>query len=149
MMHLDTHTFSKAFALFCARQVLGLIFFMAGLWKVFSLGPAEHARRLFLPFAETSFLPEWMLWAAGTVVPFAELIGGGLLMLGSRIREALVMLGLVLILVTFGHLLDQPLYELHIHVLPRLGLLLFIMMVDPRNDCFSLDHWIRHRNPLA
>jgi hypothetical protein len=56
--------------------VLGLIFFMAGWWKTFDLGPAEHARRLFVePYADT-WLPVWLLWASGTMIPIVELVAG-------------------------------------------------------------------------
>ena len=48
--------FHRAWALLFARLILGLIFFMAGVSKVFQLGPIEHARKYFLPFADT-FLP--------------------------------------------------------------------------------------------
>jgi hypothetical protein len=48
---------AKAWAIFFARAVLGRIFFMAGCWKVFTLGPAGHVRRYFLPFEDT-FLPD-------------------------------------------------------------------------------------------
>jgi hypothetical protein len=41
---------AKTWAVFFAPMVLGLIFFMAGVWKVFELGPAGHVRRFFLPF---------------------------------------------------------------------------------------------------
>ena len=33
----------KSWAVLFARLTLGLIFFMAGAWKVFSLGPLAHA----------------------------------------------------------------------------------------------------------
>ena len=54
----------RSWALFFARLVLGLIFFMAGEWKVFQLGPLEHTRKFFLPYTDT-FLPVWSLWAMG------------------------------------------------------------------------------------
>jgi uncharacterized membrane protein YphA (DoxX/SURF4 family) len=38
---------SRSWALLFARLVLGLIFFMAGLWKTVELGPFEHARKYF------------------------------------------------------------------------------------------------------
>ena len=54
---------SRAWACFFARTSLGFIFFMAGVWKVFQLGPLQHARKLFIePYAQT-FLPRWSLWA--------------------------------------------------------------------------------------
>ena len=56
----------RAWALLFARLILGLIFFMAGVMKVFQLGPLNHARKYFLPFADT-FLPVWSLWATGVV----------------------------------------------------------------------------------
>ena len=129
----------RAWALFFARGVLGLIFFMAGLWKVFQLTPAGHAHRYFVdPYADT-FLPVWALWAAGVTVPVVELVAGALVLVGWRIREAAVALGFVLLVVTFGHLLKQPLYAFHEHVIPRLALLLFVLMVPPEADLFSLD----------
>jgi uncharacterized membrane protein YphA (DoxX/SURF4 family) len=133
----------RSWAIFFARQVLGFIFFMAGVYKVFQLGPLNHARKYFLPFADT-FLPVWSLWATGTVIPFVELIGGGLLIVGLRIREALIALGFVLIVVTFGHLLREPLYPFHEHVIPRLALL-FVFMLPAEDDRFSLDYLIKRR----
>ena len=134
----------RSWALLFARLVLGLIFLMAGVYKVFQLGPLEHARKYFLPFADT-FLPVWSLWATGVVIPFVELVAGGLVMLGLRLREALVALGFVLAIVTFGHLLREPLYEFHTHVIPRLALLLFILLLPREDDRFSLDHLLLRR----
>jgi uncharacterized membrane protein YphA (DoxX/SURF4 family) len=132
----------RAWALLFSRLVLGLIFFMAGAWKVFQLGPLEHARKYFLPFADT-FLPVWSLWFVGVTVPFIELVAGALVMLGLRTRAALVALGFVLAIVTFGHLLKEPLYEFHTHVIPRLALLLFILLLPRRDDRFSIDYLLR------
>ena len=129
----------RSWAIFFAREVLGFIFFMAGVYKVFQLGPLDHARKYFLPYADT-FLPVWSLWATGFVIPFVELIAGALLLVGLRIRLALISLGFVLIVVTFGHLLKEPLYPFHEHVIPRLALLLFVLMLPAEDDRFSLDH---------
>jgi uncharacterized membrane protein YphA (DoxX/SURF4 family) len=134
----------RSWALLFARLVLGLIFFMAGVYKVFQLGPLQHARKYFLPYADT-FLPVWSLWATGVVIPFVELIAGGLVILGLRTREALVSLGFVLAIVTFGHLLKEPLYEFHTHVIPRLALLLFIFLLPRKDDRFSLDYLLMRR----
>jgi len=134
----------RAWAILFARLVLGLIFFMAGVMKVFQLGPLNHARKYFLPFADT-FLPVWSLWAMGVVIPFVELIAGAMVILGLRVREALVALGFVLAVVTFGHLLKEPLYEFHTHVIPRLALLLFVFLLPRQDDRFSLDYLIARR----
>ena len=134
----------RKWALLFARLVLGLIFFMAGAWKLFQLGPLEHARKYFLPFSDT-FLPVWSLWAVGVVIPFIEFLAGGLVILGLRTREALVSLGFVLVIVTFGHLLKEPLYEFHTHVIPRLALLLFVLMLPREADLFSIDYLLNWR----
>jgi uncharacterized membrane protein YphA (DoxX/SURF4 family) len=138
------HRLDRSWALLFVRLVLGLIFLMAGVWKVFSLGPLEHARKYFLPFADT-FLPVWSLWAVGVVIPFIELLAGALVIIGLRTRGALVALGFVLALVTFGHLLHEPLYEFHTHVIPRLALVLFILLLPREDDRFSLDYLLRGR----
>ena len=134
----------RAWAILFARLVLGLIFFMAGVMKVFQLGPLNHARKYFLPYADT-FLPVWSLWTMGVIIPFVELIAGAMVILGLRVREALVALGFVLAVVTFGHLLKEPLYEFHTHVIPRLALLLFILLLARRDDYFSLDYFLWRR----
>ena len=139
-----TGDFHRAWALLFARSVLGLIFFMAGVWKVFQLGPLEHARKYFLPFSDT-FLPIWSLWLVGVTVPVVELIAGALLILGLRIREALIALGFVLVIVTFGHLLRDPLFNFSGHVIPRLALLLFLLWCPREQDRFSLDGVLSHR----
>jgi uncharacterized membrane protein YphA (DoxX/SURF4 family) len=128
----------RGWAVLFARLVLGLIFFMAGFWKVFQLGPLEHARKYFLPFADT-FLPVWSLWLVGVTIPFVELLAGALLVIGLRVREALIALGGVLVIVTFGHLLREPLFNLTGHVIPRLALLLFLLWCPRERDPFSLD----------
>src|SRR2546430_11915177 len=135
---------NRSWALLFARLVLGLIFFVAGVWKVFQLGPLNHARKYFLRFSDT-FLPVWSLWATGVVIPFIELIGGALVILGLRTREALIALGFVLAIVTFGHLLREPLYEFHTHVIPRLALLLFVFTLPREDDRFSVDQLIANK----
>ena len=135
-------TIDRAWAILFARLVLGLIFFMAGVMKVFQLGPLNHARKYFLPFADT-FLPVWSLWAMGVVIPFVELVAGAMVILGVRVREALVALGFVLAVVTFGHLLHAPLYEFHTHVIPRLALVLFVFLLPREDDRLSLEHLVK------
>lgn len=119
-------------------MILGLIFFMAGVWKVFTLTPAGHARRFFLPFQDT-FLPTWSLWGAGAAIPFVELIAGALVIAGLFTRPSLIALGFVLVIVTFGHLLHEPLYAFHEHVIPRLALLLIVMLFPAEADRYSID----------
>lgn len=139
-----------SWAVFFARWVLGLMFFMGAVWRVFQIGPVEHARRfLVVPYADT-FLPAWGLWFVGTAIPFVELGAGALLLLGLWRRPALLLLGAELTVITFGHLVAEPLHAFHEHVIPRLALLLFLLSVPPSWDKLALDLGIairRNRSP--
>jgi uncharacterized membrane protein YphA (DoxX/SURF4 family) len=112
---------------------------------VFQLGPLGHAQKYFLPFSDT-FLPVWALWLVGVTIPWVELIAGALVVLGLRTRDALVALGFVLVIVTFGHLLREPLYTFTGHVIPRLALLLFVLWSPREHDRFSLDYLLARKN---
>jgi uncharacterized membrane protein YphA (DoxX/SURF4 family) len=138
----------RSWAIFFAREILGLIFFMAGVYKVFSLGPLEHARKYFLPFSQT-FLPVWSLWATGTVIPIVEFLAGMMLIIGFRVREALIALGFVLVIVTFGHLVENPLYPFHEHVIPRLALLVFVLLFPADDDRISVDYLLSQANKIG
>lgn len=109
-------------------------------------GPLEHARVLFVgPYAQT-FLPVWSLWATGAVVPVLELIAGALVIVGLWTRPSLVVLGAILILVTFGHLLLQSSTSINPYILPRSGLLLVVLLLPAADDRFSLDYLMRSRS---
>ena len=133
----------RAWAILFARLVLGLIFGMAGWGKVFRMGAVAHAHRYFVDPYASSWIPGWLLWALGLSIPFVELASGWLLFVGLFVRPALVALGCVLAIVTYGHLLKDFLYEFHTHVIPRLGLLLFILAMPRDQDVLSLDHLLR------
>jgi thiosulfate dehydrogenase (quinone) large subunit len=148
MQTIDRRALWIATALFLARAVLGLIFLMAGIYKVFSLGPVGHVRRFFLPYQDT-FLPTWSLWAIGFVIPFIELGAGALVFAGWLRTEAYLALGAVLVVVTFGHLLHEPLYAFHEHVIPRLALLLLLLLMPPQADRFSIDELLHRSHDKA
>ena len=135
----------RAWGVLFARLILGLMFFQGAWWRVFAIGPIGHARRFFVdPYSE-SFLPTWSLWAAGTAVPFAELVGGALVLLGLFRLQGLVLVGGVLVLVTFGHLVSEPLYSFSGHVFPRLILVVLLLMIPASWDRFSVDEWRARR----
>jgi uncharacterized membrane protein YphA (DoxX/SURF4 family) len=133
----------RSWAIFFCRVTLGFIFFMAGLYKCFVMTPLGHAEHYFVgPYADT-FLPAWSLWATGTAVPVIELIAGALVLVGFKTRPALLSLGFVLVLVTFGHLLKEPLYQFHTHVIPRLALLTVVLVLPREEDVLSIDGFSR------
>ena len=134
----------KSWAAFVARVILGLIFFAAGFWKVFHLGAVEHARDLFVVPYAASFLPEWALWITGTTIPFVELLCGALMIAGWKRFPAALGLGAVLVVVTFGHLVADPLYAFNTHVIPRVVLLVLAMAMF-QEDGLSVDAWLERR----
>ena len=136
---------ARSWALLFARAVLGLIFFMVGIYKVFQMGPLEHAHKFFVEPYSSTFLPTWALWIVGTIIPIIELVAGAFVILGFRTRDALISLGFILVVVTFGHLLKEPFYEFHTHVIPRLALLLFILMLPCEDDRISIDYFLLQR----
>ena len=128
----------RSWAIFVARAILGVVFFIAGIYKTFVTGALEHARLLFVgPYADT-FLPVWALWATGTLVPIVELVAGGLVLVGLWTRPALLALAGVLVLVTFGHLLVQPATSIIPFIMTRSALLLVVLLSPPEADRFSL-----------
>ncbi|MFP3939731.1 MAG: DoxX family membrane protein [Thermoanaerobaculia bacterium] len=135
-----------SWAAFLARWVVGLIFAMAGFWKVFELTPAAHARRYFLEGYADTWIPLWLLWALGVAIPFVELAAGALLCLGLRVRAAAVALAFVLIVVTYGHLLAQPLFDTTSHIFPRTVLVLVVLVAPPEEDRLSLDALLGRRS---
>lgn len=129
----------RTWALLLTRLVLGLLFFMAGVFKVFELGPVPGAQAMFVdPYADT-FLPVWSLWASGVTVPFVELIAGLFVIIGLWRKPAYLALAGVLAMVTFGHLLVEPFFPFHHHVFPRTVLLVFLLWAGPADDTLSLD----------
>ena len=139
----------RSWAIFCARVILGLIFGMAGYYKCFVLTPTGHAQRLFIEPYATTWIPVWLLWVTGVSIPVVELLAGWMLVVGWRVRESVVALGLVLIVVTYGHLLKEPLYSFSGHVIPRLALLMFVAMLPREDDRLSLDRWLETRSSRA
>ena len=140
---MPIHRPVRAWAVLVARVMLGLIFGMAGYWKCFVLTPAGHYHLFFEPYVG-SWIPVWLLWAAAVTIPIVEFAAGWLLVAGLLIPEALVALGVVLMTVTYGHLLKEPLYSFTGHVIPRLALLVFVAFAA-EDDQFSLDFVRRRR----
>ena len=73
-----------------------------------------------------------------------ELVAGLLVCLGLARSLAYVTLGAILITVTYGHLLLDPLYDTTGHIFPRLVLLLFVFVAPRANDVLSLDYLVTY-----
>lgn len=130
---------------FIIRWMLGILFLMAGYWKVFVLTPAEHASRFFVDAFASSWIPEWLLYALGMSIPVFELAAGVLICLGFRLREALIFVGALLIVTTYGHALIEPLFDIDGHTFTRLALVVFLLLAPPGSTKYTLDAWLAGR----
>ncbi len=62
-----------------------------------------------------------------------------------RLREALIFIGVLLIITTYGHALQQPLFDIDGHTFTRLALVVFVLLAPPGSDNFTLDAWLTAR----
>lgn len=118
---------------------------MAGWWKVFTLTPLAHAQNFFVNGFAESWIPEFALWTLGVTIPFVELIGGVLLLVGLRTKETLFALGILLLVTTYGHALQTPLFDINGHTFTRFAILVFLLMLPADSDTLGLDGWCRKR----
>ncbi len=127
------------------RVMVGLLFGMSGYYKVFILTAPVHARVFFtVPYAN-NWMPHWLLLVTGLVIPFVELACGWLLVMGLFRRPAAIVLGFLLLLVTYGHELKQPIFDISTIILPRLLLLIPTWIFSVDADPYSLDAIRAHR----
>lgn len=132
-----------------ARAILGTLFLMAGYWKVFVLTPSGHADRYFVDAFAEHWIPEWLLNSLGFGIPFLELLAGFLVLIGLRTREALMALGLLLIVTTYGHALQQPLFDIDGHTFTRLALIVLLLLAPAGSNRFSVDGLVARRRGRA
>ena len=125
-----------------ARLLTGLIFFWQGFGKVFNMGVETIYKGGFKSFEET-FLPAFVLKFAAYFTSYGELIFGALLLLGLFRKQAYYGLALILLIVTFGHGLQSPIWDLQ-HVFVRSVFLIFIAMTFDK-DTLSLDQILKKK----
>lgn len=139
-----TQTHYRA-AYFIIRWILGILFLLAGHWKVFVFGASEHAKQFFvMPYAD-SWIPPWFLSSLGTLIPYWELVAGFLLVIGFRLREVLISLGVLLMITTYGHALKEPLFDISGHTFTRLALIIFLLLMFEYKDRLSVDGWMERK----
>ena len=126
--------------MFFMRVLLGTIFIMQGYGKVFTMGLSKVYEMFFKEF-EPTFLPKWIILGTAYYTSYVELIGGFLLIIGLFRRYALYALAIDLLIVSFGHGLLEPIWDLQ-HVIPRAVLLAAILLLPPQWDKWNLDRYI-------
>jgi putative oxidoreductase len=134
---------NRAFAIFFLRALLGIIFLMQGFGKVFTWGVNNVYASAFQSM-EATFLPKWLLWITAYFTSYVELIGGFLLIIGLFRKEALYALAAVLLIVSYGHGLEQAIWDLS-HVFPRAILLAALLLLPQNWDEWHLDKVLRKK----
>lgn len=133
---------NKIVAAFTVRMLLGFIFLMQGFGKVVTWGMEKVIYADFFHGTFKDLLPGPVIYATAYYTSYVELIGGGLLILGLKIDYALYALASVLIIVTFGHGLAEPIWDLS-HVIYRAVLLVSLLIFPKEWDKISLDYYLK------
>jgi uncharacterized membrane protein YphA (DoxX/SURF4 family) len=130
---------NKTIAVVTLRLLLGLIFFLQGYGKVFSWGVEEMYKSDFFSGTYSKLLPDFIVHATAYYTSYIELIAGFLLLLGFKTNYALYALASVLVIVTFGHGIVEPVWDLS-HVMYRSTLLVTLLLLPREWDRFSIDN---------
>jgi len=131
---------SRATATLFARTLLGVIFLMQGYGKIFTYTVPKVYHMFFADFEKT-FLPRWLIWTTAYYTSYTELICGFLLIIGLFRKCACMLLAINLFVVSFGHGLMEPIWDLQ-HVIPRAFLLIFVMVAPREWDKWNVDSLI-------
>jgi uncharacterized membrane protein YphA (DoxX/SURF4 family) len=127
--------------MFFIRALLGIIFLMQGYGKVFTMGVYNVYESFFKVF-ENTFLPRWLIVSTAYYTSYAELLGGFLLVTGLFRIYAMYFLALDLLIVSFGHGLIEPIWDLS-HVIPRAILLSALFLLPSEWDRWNGDEWLK------
>lgn len=132
----------KAAGILFTRMLLGIIFFMQGFGKIFTFTVPKLYDMFFKDF-ETTFLPKWLIWTTAYYTSYAEMICGFLLIIGLFKKYAMYLLAANLLIVSFGHGLMEPIWDLS-HVMPRAILLLILFLTPQEWDKYHADRFLKN-----
>ena len=114
---------------------------MQGFGKVFKWGVENVYNMDFFYGTYKALLPDFIIHATAYYTSYIELIAGLLVVLGLKRDYALYLLASVLVIVTFGHGLAEPIWNLS-HVMYRTILLVTLLILPREWDKFSIDNII-------
>ena len=135
---------NRQVAVLTIRLLLGFIFFFQGFGKVFKFGLDAVLQNFFIK-SYGDLLPDFLLIFTAYYTSLTELIGGFLLLIGFKRDLTLYFLASVLVIVTFGHGLKDPIWDLS-HVMFRAILLISLLLLPKEYDLFSVDYWINKKS---
>jgi putative oxidoreductase len=134
---------NKKIALLTIRLLLGFIFFFQGFGKLFKFG-VDNVYNNFFAKTYEGILPDFLLQGTAYYTSYIEFLGGILLIIGLKRDYTLYALASVLIIVTFGHGLVEPIWDLS-HVMFRAILLLTLLLLPKEWDHYRLDTLLKKK----
>ena len=135
-------TTNQQIAMLFIRLLLGFIFLMQGFGKIFTWGVEKVYQMPFFYGTFKNLLPDFLIHATAYYTSYVELICGFLLVIGLKRDYALYVLASVLVIVSFGHGLAEPIWDLS-HVMPRAILLIALLILPKEWDRFCLDSLLK------
>lgn len=132
---------NKNVGILTMRLILGFLFFWQGYGKVFKFG-VDNVYNNFFKSTYQELLPDFIVLGTAYFTTFAELIAGFLLIIGLGRDWALYVLAVVLVVVTFGHGMAEPIWDAS-HILVRAVFLIPLLLLPKEWDVYSVDHLIR------
>lgn len=132
---------NKQVAVLTLRLILGFIFFFQGYGKVFKFGLDAVYNNFFVK-AYNKILPDFLLLFSAYYTSIIELAAGILLIIGFKRDYALYALASVLVIVSFGHGLKDPIWDVS-DVMYRTILLVTLLLLPKELDKYSVDYLIK------
>ena len=133
---------NKYIGTLAVRLILGLIFFQQGFWKVFSFGVENLYKGKFFYETYKDLLPDFIIYSTAYYTSYMELIAGFFLIIGFKTNYALYALASVLVVVSFGHGLSKPIWDVA-DVFYRFVFLIIMIMLPQEWNKFSLDTLVK------
>jgi len=134
---------NRAIGVLIMRLILGFIFVFQGGGKLYHYGFETVYSNFFLESYQ-GFLPEPLIWLVAVFTTYTELICGIFVVLGLFKKWNFMLLGLVLVVVTIGHGMIEPIWGLS-HVMYRALFLVALLLIPVTWDRISLDYLIWDR----
>ena len=126
---------NRPVALLGARLVVGLLSAQLAMHKIVIEGLPAQMRWF---EALEAWFPRWLLWTTNVYTAAVELIAGALLVVGLARDLALWAILSVLVIVTFGHGLEDGVWDIQ-QMIYRLGLVLLLLLLPAKWDVLRLD----------
>lgn len=141
-MDVTTFLMPESAAPFLTRVLLGILFFIQGYDKIFNI-KISNVIETIRPSYHKLKLPDFMIVLSAYFTSYIEFICGLFLMVGLMKYFSLYLLGVDLIIVSFGMSVINSVWNMEL-VFPRFLLLLFLLIYPAEYDVVTLQHLLAH-----